>query len=84
VLRVGRGNAQFLGSSLADLYAPLTMPPALLKAYQALDKAVDKCCRPQPFTSDAKRVENLFELYEAYTKGLLAAEKPKRGRKRSA
>lgn len=65
-------RAQFPGSSLADLYDPLTMPPALLKAHQALDKAVDKCYRPQPFTSDAKRVEYLFELYEEYTKGLLA------------
>jgi hypothetical protein len=32
-------------------------------AHQALDKAVDKCCRSQPFTSDAKRVEYLFEKY---------------------
>jgi hypothetical protein len=77
-------RAQFPGSSLADLYDPLTMPPALLKAHQALDKAVDKCYRSQPFASDAKRVEYLFELYEEYTRGVLAAEKPKRGRKRSA
>ncbi len=75
-------RAQFPGSSLADLYDPLTMPPALLKAHQVLDKAVDKCYRPQPFTSDAKRVEYLFELYEEYTKGLLAEVKPKRGRKK--
>jgi hypothetical protein len=74
-------RAQFPGSSLADLYDPLTMPPALLKAHQALDKAVDKCYRPQPFTSDSKRVEYLFELYEEYTKGLLAGEKPKRRKK---
>ncbi|MBK9275287.1 MAG: class I SAM-dependent DNA methyltransferase [Flavobacteriales bacterium] len=71
-------RAQFPGSSLADLYDPLTMPPVLLKAHQALDKAVDKCYRPQPFPSDAKRVEYLFELYEEYTKGLLAGEKSKR------
>jgi len=85
-------RAQFPGSSLADLYDPLTMPPALLKAHQSLDKAVDKCYRPQPFTSDAKRVEYLFELYEEYTRGLLAGasakdstargEKPKRERKK--
>ena len=35
-------RAQFPGSSLADLYDPLTMPPALLKAHQRLDAAVDK------------------------------------------
>lgn len=81
-------RAQFPGNSLADLYDPLTMPPALLKAHQALDKAVDKCYRAQPFTSDAKRVEYLFELYEEYTKGAFAkataarGEKPKRGRKK--
>ena len=69
-------------ASLADLYDPLTMPPDLVKAHQALDKAVDKCYRPQPFTSDAKRVEFLFELYEKYVAGLLAGEKPKRKKKR--
>jgi hypothetical protein len=37
-------------SSLADLYDPLTMPPDLVKAHQNLDKAVDLCYRPQPFT----------------------------------
>ena len=35
-------RAQFPGSSLADLYDPLTMPPALLKAHQRLAAAVDK------------------------------------------
>ena len=62
-------RAQFSSASLADLYDPLTMPPALLKAHQALDKAVDKCYRPQAFASDAKRVEFLFELYEGYVGG---------------
>ena len=32
-------RAQFANSSLADLYDPLTMPPALLKAHQKLDTA---------------------------------------------
>ena len=35
---------------------------------------MDKCYRQQPFASDAKRVEYLFELYEKYTIGLLAGE----------
>ncbi|MCB0759021.1 MAG: class I SAM-dependent DNA methyltransferase [Flavobacteriales bacterium] len=69
------------GASLADLYDPLTMPPALVKAHQALDKAVDKCYRPQAFANDAKRVEYLFELYEKYTAGLLAKPEPKRKKK---
>lgn len=59
----------------------------LAKAHQALDKAVDKCYRPQPFPGsgtglgDAKRVEYLFELYEKYTQGLLAGVTNKRTRK---
>lgn len=68
-------RANHKGASLADLYDPLTMPPDLVKAHHVLDKAVDKCYRPQPFANDAKRVEYLFELYEKYTAGLLAGEK---------
>jgi len=63
---------------LADLYDPLTMPPDVVKAHAALDKAVDKCYRPQPFENDAKRVEFLFGLYEKYTAGLLAGKTGKR------
>lgn len=66
---------QFPDSSLADLYDPNTMPPALVKAHQQLDKAVDLCYRPQHFTSEAKRIEYLFELYEKYTGGLFQPEK---------
>lgn len=70
-------RAQFPESSLADLYDPNTMPPVLVKAHQALDKAVDLCYRPQPFTSEAKRIEFLFELYDKYTAGLFVKEKKK-------
>lgn len=66
-------RAEFPNSSLADLYDPLTMPPVLLKAHQVLDKAVDLAYRPQPFTSDAKRMEYLFELYEKYTAGMFVS-----------
>ncbi len=45
------------------------MPPALVKAHQALDKAVDKCYRAQAFADDAKRVEYLFGLYGEYAGG---------------
>lgn len=57
----------FPNSSLADLYDPLAMPPALMKAHQALDKAVDAAYRSAPFTSDSQRMEFLFELYDKYT-----------------
>ncbi len=68
---------QFPDSSLADLYDPNTMPPVLVKAHHALDKAVDLCYRPQAFQSEAKRIEFLFELYDKYTAGLFAGGKKK-------
>lgn len=71
----------FPGSSLADLYDPLTMPPALVKAHQELDKAVDLCYRPQPFLNETKRIEFLFDLYDKYTAGLFAAEKKSKRKK---
>jgi hypothetical protein len=61
---------QFPYSSLADLYDPLTMPPALIKAHNELDKAVDLTYRPQAFTSEANRMVFLFELYEKFTADL--------------
>jgi hypothetical protein len=77
-------RAQFPNSSLADLYDPLTMPPALVKAHNELDKAVDLAYRPQPFTSEANRMEFLFELYEKYTANLFTKEKPKKTKKTTA
>ncbi|MDO9012074.1 MAG: class I SAM-dependent DNA methyltransferase [Gallionella sp.] len=66
-------------ASLADLYDPLTMPPALVKAHQALDRAVDACYRKAAFTSDAQRVEFLFERYQQLTSLLpVLATKAKR------
>jgi hypothetical protein len=56
------------GSSLADLYDPLSMPPDLLKAHGVLDKAVDSCYGKTTFSTDAKRVEFLFDLYDDLVK----------------
>ena len=75
---------QFPNSSLADLYDPLTMPPALVKAHNELDKAVDLAYRPQAFTSEANRMEFLFGLYEKYTADLFTKEKPKKTKKTTA
>lgn len=58
-------RAQFPDSSLADLYDPLTMPPALAKAHTTLDKAVDHLYSPKPFAIDADRVAMLFRKYES-------------------
>jgi hypothetical protein len=70
----------FPNSSLADLYDPLFMPPALIKAHNELDKAVDLAYRSQPFTSEVNRMVFLFELYEKYTADLLTMKKPKKSK----
>jgi hypothetical protein len=72
---------QFPDSTLADLYDPNTMPPLLVKAHQALDKAVDLCYRPQLFPNETKRIELLFELYDKYTAGLFVKEKTEKASK---
>ncbi|MGH9865025.1 MAG: DNA methyltransferase, partial [Candidatus Acidiferrales bacterium] len=71
----------FPDATLADLYDPLAMPPALVKAHAALDRAVDLCYRPQPFDNDRQRVEHLFVLYEKHTAPLLPAAKKRRPKK---
>lgn len=76
-------RTQFPGCSLSDLYDPLTMPPALLKAHQALDRAVDAAYVPsggkKTYASDAERVAFLFDLYQKIT-SLLPADKPRKTR----
>lgn len=71
-------RSMFPDSSLANLYNQLSMPPALVKAHQELDKAVDLCYRSQPFINETKRIEFLFELYDRYTAGLFAKEKKRK------
>jgi hypothetical protein len=70
-------------STLADLYDPLTMPPNLRKAHTALDVAVDRLYRKEPFETDRARVEFLLARYEQITAPALAmaAQKPKRLKK---
>lgn len=57
-------RASFPEASLADLYDPLAMPPALSKAHQQLDKAVDAAYAYKGPPDDASRVAFLFGLYE--------------------
>lgn len=71
---------QFPDASLADLYDPMAMPPALRQAHTALDRAVDAAYGKKGFSSDAERVAFLFDLYQKYTSLLPAAEKPGRAR----
>ena len=56
----------------ADLYDPDVMPLDLRKAHKALDEAVDKLYRQEPFQNDRERVEHLFKLYEDLTAPMLA------------
>ncbi len=70
-------------ATLADLYDPLTMPPDLVKAHADLDRAVDRCYRTAPFTSERQRVEFLFALYEHYTSPLLPATETRRKRSKA-
>ncbi|WP_017293315.1 DNA methyltransferase [Geminocystis herdmanii] len=74
-------RTQYPDSSLADLYDRLTMPRDLLKAHQALDKAVDLCYTKQTFSSELNRIEFLFNLYENITAPLLKTEKKKSRKK---
>lgn len=77
-------RAEFPDSSLADLYDPLAMPPALTKAHQKLDAAVDKAYElsggKKAYKNDAERVAYLFELYQRYT-SLLPMDKAKPARR---
>jgi len=72
----------FPNDTLADLYDPVAMPQALVKAHAELDRAVDLCYRPQPFENNRQRVEHLFAMYEKLTAPLIAPAK--KGRKRRA
>lgn len=74
-------RAKYPDATLADLYDPDTMPPDLRKAHHALDAAVDRLYRKEPFGSDRERVEHLFGLYEKLTATLLTAP-PKKGKRR--
>ncbi|NNM79388.1 MAG: DUF559 domain-containing protein [Gallionella sp.] len=83
----GEGERESIANSasLADLYDPLTMPSALVKAHQQLDRAVDASYRKAAFANDAQRVEFLFERYQQLTSLLpVATAKPKRSKKVAA
>ena len=59
------------GASLATLYDPNLMPPALMRAHHALDRAVDAAYVPdggkRKWASDAERVAFLFRRYRELT-----------------
>ena len=75
-------RAAHAGATLADLYDPDLMPPALRRAHRALDRAVDRLYRRAGFASERERVEHLFMLYERMRTPLGAGMTRKRGRRK--
>ncbi|MEK8123180.1 type IIL restriction-modification enzyme MmeI [Methylocystis sp. IM4] len=74
-------RANHAGETLANLYDPNLMPADLVKAHQALDRAVDACYRKQPFASEMERVQYLFKLYEQKVAPLAVAAAKKSKKK---
>ncbi|MDR2952617.1 MAG: hypothetical protein LBU82_05190 [Treponema sp.] len=76
----------FPNDSLADLYDPVAMPPALSKAHQKLDKAVEaaygRSAGGASFDDDRQRVAYLFELYQKLSGDLFTKTKKKGKRKK--
>jgi type I restriction-modification system DNA methylase subunit len=68
-------------NTLADLYDPLTTPAPLARAHGELDRAVDRCYRPEPFRTARERAEHLFTRYERLTAPLIPAARPARRRR---
>ena len=60
-------RAKYPDASLADLYDPLTMPPDLLKAHQANDRAVMTAYGFDVKMTESDCVAELFKLYERLT-----------------
>ena len=66
-----------------DSHLNLPSAPPLARAHANLDRAVDRCYRPEPFRSDRERVEHLFARYETLTRPLLPAPESPRRRRRA-
>jgi len=72
------------GATLADLYDPLAMPPNLVAAHAANDRAVDAAYgQPRGFTTEAARLAFLFERYQALAAPLDVAPAPRRRPRRA-
>jgi hypothetical protein len=76
-------RAQFPTSTLADLYDPLSMPPELVKAHRAVDKAVDAAYGKAEFRNEAARVAYLFDQYQRLTAPIEASARPRPKPRRS-
>ena len=70
-------RAEFLekGSSLADLYSPVSMPLELTKAHEKNDRVIAKVFGYSPQDGDSEILTRLFSLYEELNQGLIPAKK---------
>jgi hypothetical protein len=80
-------RAQFPTSSLADLYDPLTMPAALVRAHDRLDAAVDRCYAKsggqKKYGSDGERAAFLLRRFHQLTGKLpLSVDGARSGRRK--
>lgn len=64
--------------TLADMYDPKFMPPALRKAHKTLDRAVMKLYGLKPDTEETDIVQHLLGLYKVLSE--VGEKKPKRGK----
>jgi hypothetical protein len=74
-------RAMFPDSSLADLYDPLTMPPVLLKAHQALDRAVMKLYKFKSDMSESAIIAALMEMHQKLTSSQTLIPEPPENKK---
>jgi len=68
-------------ASLATLYNPETMPPNLVEAHWALDRAVDRAYRAQPFPNELNRMRFLLPEYQRLAAPLDALPPARRARR---
>jgi len=81
-IRVLSARELYSPATLADLYAPLTMPVELVNAHDALDSAVDSLYGDKKFLGEADRLEFLFTRYAELTADLLTEVPIKKNRKK--
>lgn len=79
----GLSGVEARTATQADFYDPLSMPPELVKAHQALDRAVDAAYGRTNFKTEAERVAFLFERYQQLTVPLAAIEATKTAKVRA-
>lgn len=81
--RILDARAAHPGATLADLYDPIAMPPNLVQAHAANDRAVDAAYgQPRGFPTEAARLAFLFARYQALAAPLDAAPPPRRRARR--